>query len=130
MEREFTLDGDGIKGASREPIRQCPSCGSVFVSAAECPHCGETMPSRPIKQPHSVGVGVVDVSTLPKTPQRAVTLSIVSKYPGVCRLCSGAIAVGDQIYWTKGTKPRHAQCGAATALAEANEMLRRAAEVS
>lgn len=110
LEREYSLDGKAISGVKREAIRQCPSCGAVFLSAASCPVCGVTLSARPAELPRSTGVGVVDIATLPRPEARSFTVSITAKYPGRCRLCEQRITPGDQIYWAKGQKPRHANC--------------------
>lgn len=114
MDREYSLDGKGISAVKREPIRQCPSCGSVFLAPADniCPHCSMMLPARAMKMPHSIGGVLVDLATLPKLPPRAVTLSITAKFPSVCTRCPIRIAAGDQIFWTRGSKPRHVQCPA------------------
>jgi len=118
MDRTYTLDGRGISKVDRDLIRQCPTCGGVFKAGpTACPLCGFTMPRREIDLPTSLGIGVVDLSTLPRLAPRAWTLSIQAKYPGTCRGCRGRIAVGDSIYWIKGEGARHADCEAARASA-------------
>jgi superfamily II DNA or RNA helicase len=80
MDRTFSLDGKGIAKADREQIRQCPSCGGVFLTADMeagcCPQCGEEMPRREMKQPKAVGVGLVDASN---TDQLRINLLAVAK---------------------------------------------------
>ncbi len=80
MDRTFSLDGKGITKADREQIRQCPSCGGVFLvedmEAGCCPQCGEEMPRREVKQPKAVGVGLVDASN---TDQLRINLLAVAK---------------------------------------------------
>ena len=44
---------------------------------------------------------------------------IAAKFQGKCATCNGAINVGDKIEWSKGERPRHATCKAATAPQEA-----------
>lgn len=126
-ERDFTLDGKGIRQAGREPIRQCPTCGSVFISPSDgiCPECGAAMPRAAIQSPHSIGVGLVDVGTA-VPPRPTPTIAMTSKYPGRCAKCRGRISVGERIYWTKGSKPRHATCGSNDVLDEANRLLQAA----
>lgn len=34
---------------------------------------------------------------------------IIAKFPGTCSECKEHIAVGDEINWTKGEKPRHSE---------------------
>lgn len=111
LDRTYTLDGKGISKTDREAIRQCPTCGGVFrVGPMTCPLCGSELPSRGVILPESLGIGLVDLSTLPKLPPRAVTLAITAKYPGTCRRCNGRIAVGTSVYWLKGEGVRHATC--------------------
>lgn|SRR5512139_1527488 len=115
LDREYSLDGKAITGAKRDAIRQCPTCGAVFLAAPTCPECGAELPRRPAELPRITGVGVVDLATLPRAPARAFTVSITARYAGRCRLCDGRIAPGDQIYWAKGDKPRHVECRAEAA---------------
>jgi DNA repair protein RadD len=119
MEREFSLDGRGIKKVDRDAIRQCLSCGGVFLAGPEaCPMCGVALPRREMTLPHEIGGELIDLSTLPKLPARSYTLSITAKYAGWCRACSSPISVGEQIYWNnsggKGSA-RHAECPARSA---------------
>jgi DNA repair protein RadD len=110
-DREFTLDGKGIKSAEREPIRQCPTCGGVFLSPAgttHCPQCGAALPVRAVQLPTSVGVGLAEVA--PGAPAREYTIALEAKYPGRCSTCQGRIAIGERIFWSKNTKPRHERC--------------------
>lgn len=66
MERKYSLDGRAISKPDREAIRQCPTCGAVFLAAdvvdGACPMCGVEMPRRPVKAPRVVGVGLTDAS--------------------------------------------------------------------
>lgn len=113
MQRDYSLDGKAITGAKREQIRQCPTCGAVFLAGPDrCPECGSGLPMRESDLPRSTGVGVVDIATLPTQPRRSWTVSITAKFPGVCRKCTGRINPGEQIYWAKGEKPRHVECAA------------------
>lgn len=118
MEREFTLDGRGIKKVDREAIRQCLECGGVFLAGpTQCPLCGCALPRREMALPVDIGGELVDLATLPKLPARSYTLSITAKYAGRCRACFGRIEVGEQIYWAKGQQPRHAECPRAEVVA-------------
>lgn len=117
-DREFALDGKGITSSEREPIRQCPTCGGVFLSTpgmTGCPQCGATLPIREIKLPTSVGVGLAE---LPALPPRVWTVAIEAKFPGLCARCQGRIAKGERILWAKGQKPRHESCGRGEVRAE------------
>ena len=60
--------------------------------------------------PTVTGVELVSLEDLPKLKPRAVTLSIVAKFPGTCRGCMRRIVPGQQIYWIKGSGARHANC--------------------
>jgi hypothetical protein len=44
-------------------------------------------------------------------------MTITAKFPGTCHRCSGRITPGQQIEWTRGTKPTHTTCGAPTTTA-------------
>ena len=63
MPRTFRLDGKAISGPERDAIRQCPTCGAVFLLAGvngACPQCGAALPRREVKPPRSVNVGLVE----------------------------------------------------------------------
>jgi superfamily II DNA or RNA helicase len=110
-EREFSLDGKGIKRSDRQPIRQCPTCGSVFVATGDnfCPECGCEMPRKAAELPRSVGAGLTELGDRrPPRPMKPIVLA--SKFPGRCRTCTGLIAVGDRIAWAQGQKPQHEMC--------------------
>jgi superfamily II DNA or RNA helicase len=111
MEREYSLTGHAISKPDRDAIRQCATCGGVFrAGPAACPLCGVEIPARTMTLPESLGIGIVDLSTLPKLAPRPVTLAITSKYPGTCKRCGGRVAVGASVYWVKGSGVRHVQC--------------------
>jgi len=67
--REYSLDGEGISKADeeREPIRQCPTCGSVFLSPSDgmCPQCGVQLPAMKRKLPQASGEGISEVKERP-----------------------------------------------------------------
>lgn len=44
---------------------------------------------------------------------------ILAKYPGKCSRCQEPIAKGDPILWSRGEKPRHAECPERDPVAEA-----------
>ncbi len=111
MDREYALDGKAIRAADREPIRQCPTCGSVFLAAGvdgACPQCGASLPRMERKLPGSIGVGLSELPSLPPRPMRP--REIVSKYPGRCARCMKPYSAGDSILWAKDQKPTHAVC--------------------
>lgn len=61
MARTYSLDGEGIGKVDRDKIRQCPSCGGVFVAGPRaCPMCGTEMPRKDRHDPAVVGVGLVE----------------------------------------------------------------------
>ena len=123
IDREFSLDGKGISKGDRDAIRQCMVCGGVFKAGPlACPLCGEVLPRKPSELPESLGVGLVDISTV-KPPVRSVSLAISAKFAGICRICHQRFPAGTRIFWSSEQKPRHALCGSADALAEANRLL-------
>lgn len=125
MDREYALDGKAIRAADREPIRQCPTCGSVFLAAGvegACPQCGATLPRMERRLPGSIGVGLSELGSVPPRPMRM--REIVSKFPGQCDACKGVIRTGDSILWAKGIKPRHANCNREAENAEIDRLLR------
>jgi DNA repair protein RadD len=73
-ERNYTLDGEGIERANddRESIRQCATCGGVFLAAKViegcCPQCGVKLPYKPVKPPRSNGAGIAEVAGNVVTP--------------------------------------------------------------
>jgi DNA repair protein RadD len=113
QDRTYALDGKAITASDRQPIRQCPSCGAVFLSTGQagCPQCGATLPVRPIALPQSTGQGVVEVGAV--APRAPWTVVLEAKYPGRCQRCHGSIAIGDRITWVKGERPKHAGCAPA-----------------
>lgn len=80
MERTYSLSGRAISKPDRESIRQCPTCGGVFLTAdmieGACPQCGCEMPRRPVKEPKVVNVGLTDASN---TNQLRINLQAVAR---------------------------------------------------
>jgi DNA repair protein RadD len=78
--RDYTLDGSGISRASeeREPIRQCPTCGSVFLSPGDgmCPQCGVQLPAVRRRAPVSNDQGISDVKDKP-TPSDTLMANLL-----------------------------------------------------
>jgi hypothetical protein len=90
--------------------------GAVFRAGPQsCPQCGVELPARKVELPTAQGIELVDLDKLPKLPTRAITISLIAKYPGKCKGCGGRIRIGQQIYWIKGTGARHADCRQAVA---------------
>ncbi len=42
-------------------------------------------------------------------------MTIKARYPSQCAVCGGAIAPGDAIEWTRGSRARHTTCAGQTA---------------
>lgn len=128
-ERAYALDGKAISVVDREAIRQCPTCGSVFlaadvggtIGARTCPQCGAALPFAERKAPRSIGIGVAEVGTT--QPTQRWTVALVAKFPGRCSVCRGHVSPGERIYWNKGEKPRHEACGRAAVIDEANRLM-------
>jgi superfamily II DNA or RNA helicase len=111
LDRTYSLEGKAIRAAApRDAIRQCPSCGHVFLAAATCPHCKLALPIRPAKPPRSTGVGVVDVTGMPKPPPRVWVVAMDAKRDGICAKCGRWFPAGTPIHWAKGRQPRHQRC--------------------
>lgn len=107
--RTYALDGNGIaRQDDREPIRQCPSCGAVFLARDVCPMCGLGLPTRPRALPQSVGAGLAPVGSA--APRPPMTLTIAAKFPGWCGTCGGRVSVGERIRWAKGSRASHVDC--------------------
>lgn len=64
MERKYSLNGKAISSPEREAIRQCPTCGGVFLLAdvtdGACTQCGAALPRRVLQPPRAVNVGLVE----------------------------------------------------------------------
>lgn len=108
MDLEYSLDGRAISKVPRDAIRQCPTCGSVFLAAAVCPTCGAELPSRPMALPQSTGVGLVEMGA-PRVREE-FWVPLTSKRRGRCSICHGSIEAGDDILWAtvaKHVKHRH-----------------------
>lgn len=71
-ERAYTLDGEGISRTdeNRLPVRQCPTCGGVFLQPQDgaCPQCGAKLPYKPVKPPRSNGSGISELTGGVVTP--------------------------------------------------------------
>lgn len=80
-EREFTLDGDGISRVDEDrlPVRQCPTCGGVFLASTgspDCPQCGVKLPYKPVKPPRSNGAGIEEVTKPVITPADVLRMNL------------------------------------------------------
>jgi len=53
-------------------------------------------------------------------------MTITAKYRGTCRVCGGAISVGDRIEWSKSGGARHVDCAGSSTTTRAPR--RRSAE--
>lgn len=116
MDREYSLDGKAISKAPRDAIRQCPTCGAVFLAAQECPTCGAELPRRPMALPQSTGIGVVELPTSAPRTREEFWVLMASKRSGRCDTCGGAIARGEDILWaTVAKRAKHWQCRMVTA---------------
>lgn len=66
-DRTFTLDGEGISRTDEDrlPVRQCPTCGGVFLQPVDgmCPQCGVELPYRPVKPPRVNGAGIAEIGS-------------------------------------------------------------------
>ncbi len=65
-DRTFSLEGEGIvrAGEEREPIRQCPACGGVFIATGQptCPQCAAPLPYKPVDAPRANGAGIAELT--------------------------------------------------------------------
>lgn len=112
-EREYSLDGKGIRLKDRLALKQCPSCfGVETVSGrSNCPLCGEPYPiaSRP-----DLTVVNAALAEVPKVPPRAWHVKLVAKRADMCRVCTKSITKGELIVWAKGIGARHFTCAERT----------------
>lgn len=108
LDRIYSLDGDGIQPAYRDPIRQCAHCGSVFPTAHRCPYCGIEIPIKPLAAPKITGDGLELVSDKPSAT-RVWYERIEARWPGICASCRMAFSKGTPIVWAKGYA-RHQSC--------------------
>lgn len=51
-DREYSLEGDGIRRIETGALRTCPECGCTAPSAPACPECGFVFPVRKQAAPH------------------------------------------------------------------------------
>lgn len=112
-EREYSLEGRGIKLKDRLALKQCPSCfGVETVSGrSSCPLCGAPYPvaARP-----DLTVVNAALSEVPKVPPRAWHVKLKAKRADLCRVCTKSIHKGELIVWAKGMGARHFTCSERT----------------
>lgn len=85
--REYALDGEGISAdVEREPIRQCPTCGGVFLSPADgmCPQCGVQLPAVRRRAPVSNDQGIAEIRERP-TPADTLMANLLEAARRTCR---------------------------------------------
>lgn len=110
LEREYSLEGKGIKKPKRNTLTQCRKCGAVFVRMAACPECGHEAPCGTARRdPRVDGSGVVDLADKLRR-RRARVARFIAKFPGRCPACCKSIEVGDSVLWTEGRQRRHEVC--------------------
>jgi len=61
-DREYSLDGEGIRSVKKPSLRQCKQCGAVHPPAPVCPRCGQVYPVED-KTPSVTGVDLRKLST-------------------------------------------------------------------
>lgn len=61
-DREYSLDGEGIRSVKKPSLRQCKQCGAVHPPAPACPRCGHVYPVED-KTPSVTGVDLRKLST-------------------------------------------------------------------
>lgn len=61
-DREYSLDGEGIRSVKKPSLRQCKHCGAVHPPAPVCPRCGHVYPIED-KTPSVTGVDLRKLST-------------------------------------------------------------------
>jgi superfamily II DNA or RNA helicase len=115
LDRQYSLTGKGILPAVRMSFTSCRVCGSVFVVAAACPHCGTAVEARKARLPKNANVGLADGGGGP-VPKREYVVTMVAKRGGTCARCGRGIRSGERIFWATLAKvARHERCPAALA---------------
>jgi DNA repair protein RadD len=106
LEREYSLDGKGIKDA-RESLRQCQQCGGVFVQQPSCPYCAFQTPPLTRAEAKALGLTLHQVTASHKPtswPMRA-------KRRGVCAQCHQPVEQGAWIvYSARSKQAMHTKC--------------------
>lgn len=111
-DREYTLDGRGIRSVDRLALRQCTTCGSVFgAGPTACTFCGTVLPVRPRPEPRVVGAKLGEVGYVAPRP---IVVTCTARKSSLCPRCARAIQPGERIAFTKigaGRQPaRHVDC--------------------
>lgn len=71
-DRAFSLEGDGIRRTSVEPLRNCAQCGACIPSSQRtCPECGLTAETRAPKPPRIYDLELREVYAGADTPDDA-----------------------------------------------------------
>lgn len=114
-EHEYSLTGKAISLVSKDSIRQCTECGSVFLAGPRlCPYCGAELPVRPMAMPKVAGVDLVGVDAPAARSVRPeyggpVTRKQTRDEP--CSACCNIIRRGDEYLWYRGARRAvHIRC--------------------
>ncbi len=71
-DREYSLEGKGIRRTSLAPLRNCPECGATVLAAQRrCPECGFEPPAEPRAQPRIYDLELRAVYAGSETPAQA-----------------------------------------------------------
>ncbi len=70
-DREYSLEGEGIRRINPGSLRTCPECGCTAPSGASCPECGFVFPIRKQRSPHIYALELQAVYAGAKTPDDA-----------------------------------------------------------
>jgi DNA repair protein RadD len=118
-DREYSLDGEGIAGATRDAISQCVQCGAVYAARpGGCPECGYQAASK-TEDPTVIGGGITEIRFVVPMPR----VRMKAKYAGFCADCGKWINIGADVRWAKGEKPIHEACAAGGEYAQARQLI-------
>ena len=71
-DRHYSLEGEGIRRTSPEPLRNCPQCGACIPSVRPvCPECGYVFPKEERKGPKIWDLELAEVYAGAQTPADA-----------------------------------------------------------
>lgn len=111
QDREYSLDGKGIRPVIKDAIRHCSRCGSIAdLGPRACPFCGTEYPVRPRAMARVVGAEMAEVGEERQPPKPMRPRPIASKHGGHCRKCGRWFPAGTPIWWAKGRPAQHQQC--------------------